>query len=90
MRLKQPITVAPSADDTYRPPTDYEKAILNGLQLKPRGAVYQGYWKTRVVTYVDGTTFVLPDPREAQTARRRARNRVARRSRRVNRIRAAR
>lgn len=86
---EQPATdpAPPAPIDDYRPPTGFEKAVLQGLQLKPRGAVYQGYAEVRVITDADGFTTLLPDPREAATARRRARNRCARKSRRINRIR---
>lgn len=72
--------------DTYRPPTRYERAILLGLQDKP---VYQGYADDQVIEHADGTLQVVPDPRIARTARRRAKNRVARHSRRINRLRGA-
>ncbi|QCG77638.1 hypothetical protein HOV42_gp55 [Gordonia phage Fairfaxidum] len=85
--------------DDYRDLTPYEEAVLHGM-TKPayipgRGycmvqGVYQGYADDQVVTHRDGTTEVVPDPRIARTERRRAKNRVARKSRRVNRIRAAR
>lgn len=64
-------------------PTDYELAVLRGLQSKP---VYPGYLEDRTVFTPKGP-IVVPDPRIAQTARRRAKNRVARRSRRINRLR---
>lgn len=55
--------------DDYRPPTEFERAVLNGLQSKH---VYMG---------------TVPDD---VVADRRRRNRVARRSRRINRIRSSR
>ncbi|NDK91430.1 hypothetical protein GYA93_17865 [Gordonia desulfuricans] len=104
MRLINPIKVAPSTDSTYRVPTEFERAILHGLQRKPRGAVYQGYSKDRVVVETLHSTTcsdqlglaprsvetVIPDPRRAQVDRRRAKNRVARKSRRINQIRGVR
>ncbi|QDH92490.1 hypothetical protein SEA_DMITRI_47 [Gordonia phage Dmitri] len=68
--------MANTPSDGHREPTEFEKAVLHGLQFKP---VYQGY--------VDDNG--LPDPRIARTGRRRAKNRVGRKSRRINRIRAA-
>ena len=55
--------------DDYRPPTDFERSILAGLQAKH---VYMG---------------TVPDD---VVADRRRRNRGARRSRRINRIRSSR
>lgn len=55
--------------DTYREPTEFEKAVLHGLQFKH---VYQGTVPEEVV------------------ADRRRRNRMARKSRRINRTRGAR
>ena len=78
--------MADTPSDGHREPTEFEKAVLNGLQRKH---VYQGYGADRVVVHPDGTTELVPDPRIAATARRRARNKQARRSRRINRIRRA-
>ncbi|QDF17151.1 hypothetical protein JZX82_gp56 [Gordonia phage William] len=85
--------------DDYRDLTPYEEAILHGM-TKPayipgRGycmvqGVYQGYADDQMVTRRDGTIEFLPDPRIARTERRRAKNKVGRKSRRINRIRAAR
>lgn len=75
----------PSADADYRPPTGFELAVLNGLQRLP--TVYAGYSDDQVIVHPDGSTEVVPDPRIARTARRRARNKHARKSRRINRIR---
>ncbi|QWY84323.1 hypothetical protein SEA_JALAMMAH_57 [Gordonia phage Jalammah] len=73
--------------DTYRDPTEFEKAVLRGLQFKP---VYQGFADDQVIVRVDGTHEFVPDPRIARTERRRARNKAGRKSRRINRIRARR
>lgn len=73
----------PAADRTG--PSSYELAILRGLQNLP--TIYQGFGEDQLVTHRDGTVEHVPDPRIAQTERRRAKNRVARRSRRINRIR---
>lgn len=78
--------MADTPSDGHREPTEFEKAVLHGLQFKP---VYQGFAGDRVITHRDGTTEVVPDPRIAHTERRRAKNRVGRKSRRMNRIRAA-
>ncbi|QZD97569.1 hypothetical protein SEA_LONELYBOI_51 [Gordonia phage LonelyBoi] len=72
---------------TYREPTTFEKAVLLGLQSKP---VYLGYADDQVIVRPDGSTEFIPDPRIARTERRRAKNRVGRKSRRINRIRAQR
>lgn len=74
-------------DDGHREPTEFEKAVLNGLQRKH---VYQGYRADQHIVHPDGTTEIVPDPRIGQCARRRARNKTARRQRRINRVRAAR
>lgn len=58
-----------SIDDGYRPPTEFEKAVLHGLQSKH---VYEG-------TVPDGVV-----------EERRRRNKVARKSRRINRMRGTR
>ncbi|UAJ16483.1 hypothetical protein PP504_gp52 [Gordonia phage Dolores] len=73
--------------ETYRQPTTFEKAVLLGLQNKP---IYQGYADDQVIVRPDGSTDFIPDPRIARTERRRAKNRVGRKSRRTNRIRARR
>lgn len=75
-----------------REPTEYEVAIFKGLQAKP---MYLGYGSDIIhlprpphgpgqVGRVEG--YQQPDPRIAEVERRRAKNRVARKSRRVNRI----
>ncbi|QDP44176.1 hypothetical protein SEA_JUJU_60 [Gordonia phage JuJu] len=88
--------------DTYRDPTEFEKAVLNGLQRRHfqfqwgfggEGSipqVYMGYTDDQVIVWADGTEEFIPDPRIARTERRRARNRAGRKSRRINRIRARR
>ncbi|AZV00771.1 hypothetical protein SEA_KIKO_47 [Gordonia phage Kiko] len=78
--------MAKTAPDGHREPTEFEKAVLVGLQSKP---VYQGYTDDQVIIHSDGTETVVPDPRIARTERRRAKNKVARKSRRINRIRSA-
>ncbi|UVK58993.1 hypothetical protein SEA_KAPPAFARMDELTA_55 [Gordonia phage KappaFarmDelta] len=85
--------------DNFRDLTPYEEAILHGM-TKPayfpgRGyfmvqGVYQGYADDRVIVHPNGDTEVIPDPRIARTELRRAKNRVGRKSRRINRIRARR
>ncbi|MDL9944210.1 hypothetical protein QSJ19_01155 [Gordonia sp. ABSL11-1] len=65
-------------------PSSYELAVLRGLQILP--TIYQGFGADQVITHRDGTVEHVPDPRIAQTERRRARNRMARRSRRINRL----
>ncbi|GAC71077.1 hypothetical protein [Gordonia soli] len=74
--------------DTFREPTDYEVAILAGLQNKPH--IYGGYGDDQFILRADGEAEFVPDPRIARTERRRAKNRVARASRRINRIRSKR
>lgn len=78
--------MANTPSDGHREPTEFEKAVLHGLQFKP---VYQGYAGDRVIAHPNGSETVVPDPRIAQVERRRAKNRVARKSRRINRVRAA-
>lgn len=73
----------PSADRSG--PSSYELALLRGLQNLP--TIYPGFAPDQAITHRDGTVERVPDPRISQTERRRAKNRVARRSRRINRIR---
>lgn len=81
--------------DEHRDLTSYEAAILHGMDkpayIPGKGyvvvqGVYQGYADDQVIIHADGTTEFVPDPRIARTARRRAKNRVARKSRRINRL----
>lgn len=81
--------------DDHRDLTSYEAAILHGMDkpayLPGRGyvvvqGVYQGYADDQVIIHADGSTEFVPDPRIARTVRRRAKNRVARKSRRINRL----
>lgn len=75
--------MANTPSDGHDEPTEFEKAVLLGLQKLPH--VYQGYAADRVIMHADGTNEFVPDPRIARTAHRRAKNRVARKSRRINR-----
>lgn len=80
-------TKLPEIAEAYREPTRFERGILLGLQRKH---VYQGYADDQVIVRPDDTADFVPDPRIAQTERRRAKNCAARKSRRINRIRGAR
>ncbi|QKY80045.1 hypothetical protein SEA_DOGGS_44 [Gordonia phage Doggs] len=95
--------MANTPSDGHREPTEFEKSVLYGLQVKSGtfqndnarcirqvpAEVYQGYANDRVIVHPDGSETLVPDPRIAQVERRRAKNRVGRKSRRINRIRAA-
>ncbi|WPH57931.1 hypothetical protein SEA_RAYTHEFIREFLY_54 [Gordonia phage RayTheFireFly] len=92
--------MANTPSDGHREPTEFEKAVLYGLQVKSGifqndvarvirqvpAEVYQGYAGDRVIVHPDGSETLVPDPRIAQVERRRAKNRVGRKSRRINRI----
>lgn len=75
----------------FRNPTEYEKAVLNGLQGKQ---TYAGFGPDIIhlarAPHGPGEVgrlagYSQPDPRIAQVDRRRAKNRMARKSRRANR-----
>lgn len=91
----EPQFKAPAVDDELQL-TPYQRAIAVAVSRKP---VYQGYATDTVhlprAPHGPGGVGRLeghrdPDPRMAQVDRRRARNRIARKSRRINRIAGAR